>query len=307
MTDGTAQVLVLDLGGTQIKYGLVSENGHLHGKGHIPSRCDSIEHLREDLASIRDSVHEPYAGIAASFPGRVNTDTGIAYTGGSFKHIVNFPFQDMLEEIFSVPASIANDANCAASAELWKGCLQDTDSAALLIMGTGLGGGIILDHQVYMGSSLTAAELCFIAADYERVFDVDYSAFVFSRVCAKALTDHYAVLKHLDPKTVDGVMVFDACEAGEKEAVETVRWLADNTAITIFTMQCILDVDVYVIGGGISARQILTEEIQNSLDILFDRLSATPVKKPELKVCAFRNDANLIGALYYYKKKYGKL
>ena len=231
----------------------------------------------------------------------------ITYTGGSFRHIVNYPFQKMLEEIFSVPAAIANDANCATAAELWKGCLQNTDSAALLIMGTGLGGGIVLNHQVYEGSSLTAAELCFIAADYDRIYDVDYSAFVFSRVCAKALTEHYAALKNMDAKEVNGILVFDACEAGKKEAVESVRWLADNTAITIYTMQCILDVDVYAIGGGISARDILMTEIQKSLDRLFEKLAVTPVKKPELKVCAFRNDSNLIGALHYYLRKYGKL
>ncbi len=301
------QYLALDLGGTQIKYGLISETGELHGKGHIPSRCDTLEHLREDLAVIRDSVNESYEALVVSMPGRIDTGKGIAYTGGSFKHIVNFSFQQLLEEIFSVPATIANDANCATAAELWKGSLKNTDNAALLIMGTGLGGGIVLNHQVYTGTSLTAAELCFIATDYDRIYDVDYNAFVFSRVCAKALVDHYAALKHLDAKEVDGIMVFDACEAGEKEAVETVQWLAKNTAVTIYTMQCILDVDVYAIGGGISARQILMDEIQKRVDVLFEKLSATPVKKPQLQVCTFRNDANLIGALYYHLQKHNKI
>ncbi len=297
------QYLALDLGGTQIKYGLIHAYGILHGKGHIPSRTDSLEHLREDLTSIKDSITETYDAVVVSLPGRIDTEAGTAYTGGSFKFLVNFPFQKEIEQIFSVPACIANDAKCAAAAELWKGSLQNAESAGLLILGTGLGGGIILDHKVYMGSSLTAAELCFVAADYDRIYDVDPSAFLFDRVCTGALLRYYAKQTNTDPSSIDGITLFNRYEANEPEAVQAVEWLAANTAIAIYSLQCVLDVETWAIGGGISARESLLNAIQIKVDELFDKLSVTPVRKPEVCPCQFRNDANLIGALYFYLEK----
>ena len=173
----------------------------------------------------------------------------------------------------------------------------------MLILGTGLGGGIILNHEVYLGSSLASAELCFVAADYDRIYDVDYSAFLFDRVCTGSLIRYYAKLKKEDPSIFDGVKIFDAYEAKEPEAIQAVKWLAANTAITIYSLQCVFDAEAWAIGGGISVRDSLLDEIHAKVDELYEKLSSTPVRKPEVFACKFRNDANLIGALYFCLKK----
>lgn len=298
------QYLVLDLGGTQIKYGILNEEGVILNKGNIPSRVDSLEHLLEDMAEINNIVQAPYQAVAVSMPGRIDTDKGISCTGGSFKFLLNHNFQKDLEDIFSLPVTIANDAKCAAAGELWKGSMQGVENAAVLTIGTGLGGSIILNHQVYMGNTLNAGEFSLIPTNYEKVYDLDYSAFMFSHVSTSALVQYYAQKKNVDKKEVNGIQIFDAYESGEKEALESVNTLAKNVAIFIFTLQCVLDLEVYAIGGGISARSYLFKCIDRHMDELFEKinLSGISLNKPEVVPCAFKNDANLIGALYFHLK-----
>ena len=101
-------------------------------------------------------------------------------------------------------------------------------------------------------------------------------------------------------QTINGVTFFEAYDAGEPEAIETLKEFGLNAAGGIMSVQCVLDLECYAIGGGISARKEVTESIQAGIDKLFENEAILPFSKPDIVSCKFRNDANLIGALGFY-------
>ncbi|MBQ9316667.1 MAG: ROK family protein [Atopobiaceae bacterium] len=94
------------------------------------------------LEAVRDAVADcDYAGVAISMPGRIDTAAGIAYTGGAFSWLHDYPAAERYGAVFGKPATVANDGKCAAYAESWQGALKDASSGAAIVLGTGVGGG----------------------------------------------------------------------------------------------------------------------------------------------------------------------
>ena len=94
---------------------------------------------------MRDAVASyDYEGVAISMPGRIDTSAGIAHTGGAFSWLREYPAAQKYGAVFGKPCTIANDGKCAALAESWMGALADIDSGAVLVLGTGIGGGIVV-------------------------------------------------------------------------------------------------------------------------------------------------------------------
>lgn len=100
----------------------------------------------------------------------------------------------------------------------------------------------------------------------------------------------------MKPEQVNGIMVFDAVHAGERDAIECLDLFTREIAIQLFNIQTILDLERFAIGGGISAQPILIEKIRDQLDTLYGECPYR-VPRAEVVACTFRNDANLIGAL----------
>ena len=136
------QYLALDLGGTYIKYALMGDDGGFLKQGRAKSPMDSMESLMDTIQEIGREFEGQYQGAAVSMPGRIDTKKGIAYTGGAFRFIKDAPMGQYFEERLHVPVTVVNDGKCAASAEAWSGALSDVDSGAVLVLGTGIGGGI---------------------------------------------------------------------------------------------------------------------------------------------------------------------
>ena len=99
---------------------------------------------------------------------------------------------------------------------------------------------------------------------------------------------------------VDGIGLFEAYDAGDPAAHEALKEFGRNVAAGIYTIQAVLDLQRYAIGGGISARQEVTDVIREALDELFASIPFTPFGKPEIVTCHYRNDANLLGALRFH-------
>lgn len=291
--------LCIDMGGTQIKYGLLNENGEIIYKDFIPSRTESFDQLTEDLYKLKDLIKDEYEAVFVSMPGRIDSKKGIAYTGGSFEFIKNDNFADRLKNIFNKDVVIANDAKCAASAELWGGSLKDYDNSQALILGTALGSGLIFNHQIYNGSTLSAGEISAFITNFNLGFDFPFNDFAFLKVSTSALIETYSSLKNIDKSEVNGIMIFDNYENGEEGAIKAVETLATNTALLIYTLQSVNDLQAYAIGGGISKRESLIEAINKKVDEIFLKFSFLPINKPDVVKCRFCNDANLIGALFY--------
>ena len=298
------QYLVLDIGGTFIKYAIMDRDGHFVEQGKVPAVTQSEESTLSALADVRDAVEAyEYEGVAISMPGRINTAAGIAHTGGAFRWVHDYPAAEKYGAVFGKPCTIANDGKCAASAENWMGALKDVRSGAVLVLGTGIGGGIVINDEVWMGATGGAGELSLFITNHDGIRNGvtwESSDSMWSgRISAHAIAKKYALAKQLDK--ADGVMLFDAYEAGDEDAKQVLNGFAYQAAEGILSLQSVLDLERYAIGGGISARPATTQLIAEAVDALFDpSVDFLPFGKPEIVTCKFGNEANLIGALAFH-------
>ena len=158
-------ILTIDIGGTNIKYGLCDASGNIQQKGEYPT-LDTADKI---VQSICDLPFE-YTGIAISMPGILNEDHSKAFITGKLAFLSNYPLKERLEEIKGCKVTIENDGRCATWAELGFGNLIHSKNALVVVLGTYIGMGIVIDHKVYDGSHLLAGEYSDAHMDTEKTF-----------------------------------------------------------------------------------------------------------------------------------------
>ena len=299
------QYLVLDIGGTFIKYAIMDREAQFIMQGKVATSTESEEAMIASLEVVRDAVADyDYEGVAISMPGRIETAKGIAHTGGAYAWLNEYPAAEKYGAVFGKPCTISNDGKCAAYAESWFGALSDVDYGAVLVLGTGIGGGIVLNKQVLMGSTGGAGELSLFVYNFDGLADSvgkEHSTNDFAwttRISALSISKKFAELKGLEH--ADGVMLFDAYEEGDPDAVAVIEEYARIAAAGILSLQSVLDLQRYAIGGGISARPAATSVIAAEVNRIYDSKTSLPYSKPEVVTCKFGNEANLIGALAFH-------
>ncbi|WP_105305104.1 ROK family protein [Anaerolactibacter massiliensis] len=300
--------LALDIGGSSIKYGLIDTDGNILSSGESATDTSSLNGFLLAIQKVKNTFHHSYAGVAVSMPGKIDMNHGIAETGGNYKFIHNLPLKDLLENIFGQRVVIANDGKCAAAAEAWKGNLAGIENGAIIVIGSGIGGGLILNNQLYFGTDSAAGEFSWLPVSYSKIWhdtlqdDMrDQRSVIWSDLCStSALLKNYANAIKADPSSIDGYRFFRDYKEGNEDAICLFREFSKNMASGIFSIQAILDLNRYVIGGGISKEPLVTESIRNAVDELFVLTEKAPCKKPEILISKYHNDANLIGALYFY-------
>ena len=290
--------LVLDVGGTAIKYALMTEKLEFLEKGKIKTPRDSIENFIDNIGNIYDKYKNDIEGMALSIPGVLDSDTGYMYTGGSLEYNTDKNMLKVLGERCKTKIAIENDGKCAALAELWKGNLQECENGVVILLGTGVGGGIIKDKKLYKGKHFFAGEFSFIAGNINVMSNND-KEWWGSLNGLDGLLDDFVKVKNLNRNEIDGIKFFEYANNDDKDALEILNKFTYKTALAIINLQCILDADKYLIGGGISEQDILIKYIKKNIDDYHSQFEYF-VPKPVVDRCKFRNDANLIGALYNF-------
>ena len=171
-----------------------------------------------------------------------------------------------------------------------------------LVLGSGLGGGFIINGKLFQGSHFQAGELTFILP--VQIEKVDPSLMRGMTLSAVGLiTKVNEVLGNSDIK--DGLAAFKAINAGDETVYPLFESYCRNLAITILNLQTIFDVETFVIGGGISAQPILIEEVNRQFDKVHHEIDfiGKIIKRPEIVACHHHNGSNLIGAAYFLKQK----
>ena len=304
------QYLLIDIGGTFIKYSLADEQARKISGGKVPTPLTNMDDLLAVIKGFAAPLQGQFVGCAISMPGRIDTKHGIAHTGGVLSSFLwEQPFATQMEELLGVPVTIANDGKCAAAAEGWTGALAGVENGLVLVLGTGIGGGILLNGKVLMGAHAAAGEVSGFVTDVARMEPDDFNLTRVEKFAeaplwaglasATGLILEYARQKHLPEGSPmpNGEEIFAAYNAGEPEAQQALKLFARRVAVGILSLQHVLDVEKVAIGGGISAAEALLPAIQAELDWLFERCTVMPTVKPELVRCRYGNDANLIGAL----------
>lgn len=202
----------------------------------------------------------------------------------------------MIEDVgarVGVSVSLENDGNAALMAEMVDGALADATNGMVLVLGTGVGGGVMVNRQVYYGSHYHSGNASFLRSD---VNDPDSTNLGFTGGARGLLVEH-ASLAGAEPVT--GHDFFALVDAGDPIAVTALESFALRLGSTILNLQAILDMDAVAIGGGISAQASLIDAIRRHTDIVFSK-TFVPIPAPEVRACRYRNDANLIGAVHHF-------
>jgi predicted NBD/HSP70 family sugar kinase len=292
------EYLVLDIGGSAIKYALMTEELEFIEKGKVPTPMDTIENFVEAVGGIYDKYKDKIQGMAISMPGVLDSERGYAYSGGALNYNCDKEIVKILEERCNTKITIENDGKCAALAEVWKGSLKDYNDGVVVVLGTGVGGGIIKDRKLHKGRHFFAGEFSFMTTN---INDPEEFENCWGNVSgSKELINGVAKVKNIAAEELDGFKVFEYANNGDEEVLKVLDNFTYKLAVQIFNLQCVLDPEVFAIGGGISAQDILLEYIKKNIDKHYKMFEMFNFPKPNVVRCEYRNDANLIGALYNF-------
>lgn len=298
------KIFAMDIGGSSIKYALLDENRNKLDSGKIktpaPTSMDgNCEYTVKDLYDAIDTiVPSDIDGIALSMPGVIDSENGIALTGGALIYIQNEPVEKVLSEKYGVPVWVGNDAKCAGSAEVGYGALKDVQDSVAIILGTGIGGCLIKDKKVHNGRRFSAGEVSCLYTN--NAYPADYHGlWAFTSGIAGLLG---LVQKYLETdEKYSGEEIFEMANAGNGKVLAALDEFCFYIALQLYNIQAIFDPEKFAIGGGISAQPLLIEKINEQYKKLF--LPMFPLRPVEVVACEFRNDANLIGAYYQLQTK----
>lgn len=287
--------LVIDIGGTFTKFALMDSESRILEKRKTPTVLTGLPDFLDMLTGIYEMYDGQVCGIAVSSAGVIDSDTGFMYNGGSLFFIKNINLKEILEKRCHVPVSVENDARCAALAEVWKGSLSDCRNAAAMIIGTAVGGAVIVDRRVLKGKNCMAGEFSYMLTDSDDPLNASKT---LARQGGMPALIHMASARLGVPEAeLTGEEIFSRADCGDGDALECIRKFAKNLAVQITNCQFVFDPEKIAIGGGVSAQPLLISLIREELkEINAVYPHTAPV--PEITACRFHNDANLIGALY---------
>lgn len=286
-------ILTFDIGGTSVKYGVWADESITVQSFATP---DTWAEMKETMVEIKESFAVDYdlEGVAISAPGTVDKRLGQIVGVSAIEYIHFFPIFDELEYALGLPVTIENDANCAALAEYWRGVGKNADSMLLVVIGTGIGGAFIHQGKLYRGANLSAGEFGMML--------VGQAGDNWSQSGSPVnLAKRHA---NRTGETVEATAVYERAEQGDAVAIEEVAYQFESLARGLYNLTFVFDPEIIAIGGGFSNKPDLIDSLYDTMYDLVDRYNLLFPYRPNLQTCYFKNDANLIGAVYHFKQEY---
>lgn len=279
---------VFDVGGTAVKYGIWKDN-QLSGQASFetPATWDEMKDQLQTTFNQLKAEQGEVLGAAFSCPGVVDAENGIINGISAVPYVHYFPIRDELEVLLGVPVSIENDANCAALAEVWQGAGADVQNALFLVIGSGIGGAVIMNKQLVKGSNLFGGEFGYMLLEEDRTLSDIASPVKAAR--------YYQEEKGLE-ETVTGKQLFQLADECDELALKHLTKLKKGLARAIQMLAVAFNPDKVIIGGGISSRDDLITDVSDMVQAYLERTNATDLDV-EIVACQYRNDANLVGAV----------
>ena len=293
------KVMVFDVGGTEIKYSVMDEQMHRTDSGAVPTPQDTQAQFLDAVYRLYAPHKDEVTGIAMALPGFVDNRTGYVSNGGALLYNTATPVGQLLAEKCGCPVILENDGKAAAMAELANGALKDCCNAAVFIIGTGVGGGILTGGRLLEGARGLGGEL-----GHYRTHALDG---VDCTCGAKGCWERYAATTALvraaqekDPAWKDGRTIFAAAEAGNETVLELLDAWTDEIAQGLAGMVHIFNPQLILIGGGVSAQQKLL------IDPIAAKVKAAVMpafaEGLEIRAAQLHNDAGMVGAVYYFRQ-----
>lgn len=303
----------IDLGGTNIAGGIVSEDGKLLYKTSIPTVTDKGESgLLAAIAGLINEIKEKANGeeiarVGIGVPGHADDKTGVVVYCNNIP-FVNTPLSEYIEKETGLPCRIGNDANAAALAEVLFGSAKAFDNAIMITLGTGIGAGIIFNKKVFAGCNGSAGELGHVSlypdglmcnCNRRGCFEQYGSATALCEQTRAAMEKHPESKLWEFAKTlhdVCGKTAFDAMHAGDKVAGEVVSQYIRYLATGVVDIINLLFPDAIIFGGGIAKQgEVLLAPIR---EIVKNECYSTYGRQTEFLTAGLGNDAGIIGAAF---------
>lgn len=307
-------VFGIDVGGTTIKCGLFTSKGELleaweivttkenNGEQIVPAIASTIQTKCAEKGIQLDEVE----GVGLGVPGPVNNE-GMVFVavnlGWSMKNV-----KKELEALLNIPVAVGNDANVAALGELWLGAAAGSKDAIMFTLGTGVGGGVIVDGKVVAGVHGAGGEIGHISVVLEDgnqcncgkkgCLETVASATGIVRETEKylAATEEASTLRDLEK--IEAKDVFDAAKAGDTVGMKMVDQLGRYIGLAAANLAVTTDPEKIIIGGGVSkAGSILIETIQKH----YQAYAFSTVRETEFVLAELGNDAGIVGSAYLAK------
>ena len=300
----------IDIGGTTVKIGLASEAGEILSRWEVPTRKGSdpsglLEDVKKSLETCmaeNEITKEEILGIGMAAPGPVTED-------GVLHGCVNIGWGDVdlkaqAEKIIGIsPVFIGNDARVAALGEAAFGAGNGAESMLMVTLGTGVGGGVVLNGKILMGTSGVAGEIGHMTIDpYETeccgcgkkgCLEQYASATGMVRAAERFLqeTDTGSTLRQLEKVTAKDL--WDAAKAGDRLANEVTDFVCDRLGSALANAIYLVDTEMIVIGGGVcAAGQFLLDKIENA----YNGKVFAHSRNKKFALAKLGNDAGIMGA-----------
>ena len=302
-------VFGVDIGGTTVKLGLFDNSGNVLDKWEIPTRTENGgTNILPDIAqSIQDKMSEKnidkdnVAGVGVGAPGPVDG-------AGIIHKAVNLGWDEMnlKQELSTLLSGMrvegGNDANVAALGEMWKGGGQGYGNLVAVTLGTGVGGGIIINGKIMTGATGSGGEIGHIHVEDEEseacgcgnygCLEEYASATGITRLANRKLqaSDKDSVLRQGE---VSAKTVFDAVKAGDELAIEVAQQFGEYLGKGLAVIAGVINPEIFVIGGGVSkAGEVLFDYIRPA----FDKTVFHGCKDTKFALATLGNDAGIYGA-----------
>ena len=258
----------IDVGGTKIAAGVIDRDGQIQRRIERPTPTESRDEFLELLDEIVDQLRvERVAAIGFGLPSTIDQRTG-RVVGSVHVPLADFDFRDHAAERFSVPVALDNDGNAAAIAE-WKiGAGKGSSHMVMLTLGTGVGGGLILDGKPYRGYVGAGAEIGHMVLEYGGAPCSGNCTGHghFEQVSSGGAADRRAV-ELLGPDATGRELV-GAARAGNQEALEAIRDIGRKLGAALGSLVNVFNPEVIVIGGGFSqARDLFLEPALETMKV----------------------------------------
>jgi len=287
---------VFDIGGTTLKYGIINDQGKIMIYREVPSEAKKGgAHVINQVIRIVNEYKmcDTIKGVCISSAGVVDAEQGvIVYANDNIPNYTGLNIKEIVESNVNIPCEVENDVACAGLAERFTGAAKKSRVTLCLTIGTGIGGSLIIGDKVFHGAGNFAGEVGYM----------DISGEHFEKVAStKAMIDQVAERKG-NKEAIDGIKIFELARMGDAVCMEAINAMCDCLARGIASICYIINPDLIVLGGGITAQGAYL------LDIINDKLDIYLIEKirenTKLLFAENGNKAGMLGAYYNFSMRH---
>ena len=304
-------VFAADLGGTHLRVATVDRNGKIYCRQMQPT--PQAEKPNEIVHALIDAVHEcersanekggAISAVSIVVPGTVNVAEGVVVKAPNVPCLDGFRLSAALESELEWPVILENDANAAAIGEMWQGAGRGYRTLICVTLGTGVGGGIILDGKLWRGADGSAAEIGHIGVDpfagvactcgSRGCLEVYASATAIVRMTREARPRYPNSILH-DIEDLTSAKIYQAGKEGDELAIEVFRRMGVYLGIGLASLINVLNPEIVIIAGGLSNGWELFEKHMHQQVI--ERAFPIPARRVKIVRAQCGDDAGLLGA-----------